>query len=152
MERCDYMALLKCPECNSDISDSAVSCPHCGFPLKQTDAYQQGYAQEQGAIRARTEQRRKNIEIANQNRRTNNKISFVVALILGIISFEIGRYGHNTDAIWAFGATIFICIGLAGSVGSWIMFMIGAGMGAKELSKLVWIPSICIGFLIGYLG
>ena len=27
------MALIECPECGSSISDKAVSCPHCGFPL-----------------------------------------------------------------------------------------------------------------------
>lgn len=25
------MALVKCPECNREISDSAKNCPHCGF-------------------------------------------------------------------------------------------------------------------------
>lgn len=25
--------LIKCPECNLQISDKAISCPHCGFPL-----------------------------------------------------------------------------------------------------------------------
>lgn len=24
------MALISCPECNKQISDKAVSCPHCG--------------------------------------------------------------------------------------------------------------------------
>lgn len=27
------MALIRCPECGSQISDRAVSCPHCGYPL-----------------------------------------------------------------------------------------------------------------------
>ena len=27
------MALFKCPECSSMISECADSCPHCGFPL-----------------------------------------------------------------------------------------------------------------------
>lgn len=27
------MALIKCPECNSEISDQAQSCPRCGYPL-----------------------------------------------------------------------------------------------------------------------
>ena len=26
--------LIKCPECGSDISDKAYSCPHCGYPIK----------------------------------------------------------------------------------------------------------------------
>ncbi len=27
------MALIKCPECDKDVSKKAVSCPHCGYPL-----------------------------------------------------------------------------------------------------------------------
>lgn len=26
------MALVRCPECNREVSDKAASCPHCGFP------------------------------------------------------------------------------------------------------------------------
>ena len=25
--------LILCPECNREISDKAISCPHCGYPL-----------------------------------------------------------------------------------------------------------------------
>ena len=25
------MALIKCPECNGDVSDKAATCPHCGY-------------------------------------------------------------------------------------------------------------------------
>jgi hypothetical protein len=28
------MALIKCPDCSSDISDQAVTCPHCGRPFR----------------------------------------------------------------------------------------------------------------------
>ncbi len=28
------MALINCPECNKQISNKAVSCPHCGFPMR----------------------------------------------------------------------------------------------------------------------
>lgn len=27
--------LIKCPECELQVSDKAISCPHCGYPLKQ---------------------------------------------------------------------------------------------------------------------
>ena len=30
------MALIKCPECNKDISDKAPACIYCGFPLSAT--------------------------------------------------------------------------------------------------------------------
>lgn len=28
------MALIKCPECNKEVSDKANSCIHCGYPLE----------------------------------------------------------------------------------------------------------------------
>lgn len=28
------MALIKCPECNHDVSSQAEKCPHCGYQLK----------------------------------------------------------------------------------------------------------------------
>lgn len=29
------MALIKCPECGKEISDTVTQCPHCGFQIKQ---------------------------------------------------------------------------------------------------------------------
>ena len=29
------MALVNCKECGKDVSRSAKSCPHCGFPIRQ---------------------------------------------------------------------------------------------------------------------
>lgn len=31
------MALINCPECHRSISDKAVTCPHCGFPLRPSE-------------------------------------------------------------------------------------------------------------------
>ena len=32
------MALIKCPECGREISDTVIACPHCGFRIqKETD-------------------------------------------------------------------------------------------------------------------
>ena len=35
------MSLIKCPECKQEVSDSAVTCPHCGYQLRneQNRAY-----------------------------------------------------------------------------------------------------------------
>ena len=29
------MALINCPECNKEISDKAIACPNCGFPIQE---------------------------------------------------------------------------------------------------------------------
>jgi len=31
------MALLKCPDCEKDVSDKAVSCPNCGSPISTNE-------------------------------------------------------------------------------------------------------------------
>ncbi len=33
------MALIKCPECKNEVSDSAKACPKCGYPIKQETIY-----------------------------------------------------------------------------------------------------------------
>lgn len=35
------MSIVKCPECQTDISDSAESCPKCGYPYKSNEAQYQ---------------------------------------------------------------------------------------------------------------
>ena len=35
------MALIKCPECDLQVSDHAIACPHCGYPLQTTTAKKQ---------------------------------------------------------------------------------------------------------------
>ena len=34
------MALIKCPECQKDVSTAAETCPHCGYPLKNAQSSQ----------------------------------------------------------------------------------------------------------------
>lgn len=37
------MSLVKCTECNKDVSDKAVSCPHCGIPLNEVRKVSSSY-------------------------------------------------------------------------------------------------------------
>lgn len=30
------MALIKCPECGTEVSDKAATCPKCAYPIKQS--------------------------------------------------------------------------------------------------------------------
>lgn len=39
------MALIKCPECGKDISDTAVACPNCGYPIARMNTAQQPQGQ-----------------------------------------------------------------------------------------------------------
>ncbi len=40
------MALIKCKECNKDVSDTAKICPHCGFDLEQSRKHEQNEIQK----------------------------------------------------------------------------------------------------------
>lgn len=45
------MSMMQCPECKKDISSHAVSCPHCGYPLKAMQVeLKQGYKGNFGNI------------------------------------------------------------------------------------------------------
>lgn len=33
------MSLIKCPECNKEISDKAKTCPNCGYPINSNTKY-----------------------------------------------------------------------------------------------------------------
>ena len=47
------MALIKCPECGKDVSTSASSCPHCGYPLRPTTSYQRPIQYETTTVKIR---------------------------------------------------------------------------------------------------
>lgn len=36
------MAIIKCPECNHEVSDQAEKCPHCGVGVRKPDAVETG--------------------------------------------------------------------------------------------------------------
>jgi len=33
------MAQIRCPECSTEVSDSAFNCPKCGKPLREQDSF-----------------------------------------------------------------------------------------------------------------
>ena len=34
------MAMVRCPECQQEISDRAMMCPHCGYPVRGLGGYE----------------------------------------------------------------------------------------------------------------
>ena len=73
------MALQRCPECRHKISESAQSCPHCGFSFS---------AQDLEIYRQKLEQRRLHNQQLNKQ---NSKLQFIwlliFALVLGLTSW-----------------------------------------------------------------
>lgn len=66
------MALIKCPECEKEISDKASSCPSCGYPINKTEV--------------ETEQDRVNVRGKNKGKNflTFGGILFLVSMVFGI--------------------------------------------------------------------
>ncbi|WP_424406445.1 zinc ribbon domain-containing protein [Pasteurella sp. PK-2025] len=72
------MALHRCPECRQKISDSAISCPHCGFSFKEADL---------DRYRQKLEERwRHNQEINKQSTKLHLVWLVVFILVIGIAS------------------------------------------------------------------
>ena len=69
------MALIKCPECNREISDKVKNCPHCGYPLTKSEDDTQ-----------KVEISSVNIKIKEKNKRKIVlTIIIICCVILGII-------------------------------------------------------------------
>ncbi len=102
------MALIKCPECGKEVSDKAVTCPNCGYPLKEyldnnmsdggTDQYyneEDDYNQPVGPyLNNETSQGGENIPKKKKSHRM--VIIFAVLAIIGIIIAIFLEPNHNT--------------------------------------------------------
>ncbi len=70
------MALIKCPECQKEISDKAVSCPNCGCPISLLTNYSEDIATPEAEIK------QSGLGIASF-------VLSIVALFLGNFDFKI---------------------------------------------------------------
>lgn len=66
------MALVKCPECNTEVSDKAMNCPKCGYPINKTEV--------------ETEQDRVNVRGKNKGKNflTFGSILFFISMVFGV--------------------------------------------------------------------
>lgn len=75
------MALINCPECKREISDQALSCPNCGFPLQK-------------------EQIVTPVNQPGLKRSTSSNIVigvFLILIIAGILIILMGRPNNNSS-------------------------------------------------------
>lgn len=86
------MSIIKCPECNGDVSDKAKNCPHCGYELSFSDKN----TSDDGWVMVENDNIAKN---GNQNNKKGKSLtlSFIaglcaVFLITSFVGFIIGIY------------------------------------------------------------
>ncbi|MEG1894592.1 MAG: zinc ribbon domain-containing protein [Oscillospiraceae bacterium] len=78
------MALIICPECNNQISDTAAACPHCGYSLLHS---------------VKTEEQIKKTEIGELKKNTAAAITMI---IVGTVFLIIGILGAIVVIGWPF--------------------------------------------------
>ncbi|WGE56642.1 zinc ribbon domain-containing protein [Actinobacillus equuli] len=67
------MALQRCPECRHKISESVITCPHCGFSFKEADL---------AVYREKLEQRRLHNQVLN---RQNAKVQLFWLCVFAVV-------------------------------------------------------------------
>lgn len=62
------MSLIACPECRIQISDIAISCPGCGYPLRRVQIRLQEQQREQERLERerRDSERQKKLDLDNK--------------------------------------------------------------------------------------
>ena len=132
------MALVKCSECGKEISDKALTCPHCGNPIQ--------------AIR--------NAQISEQNKKYSKELNLQIRLynILALISaFAFGMYLiRDTFRWWALGLDI-LCYAILALMCKYWLPLIAALFVRKyrqqefyQIPKFSILVSACFGYVIGY--
>ena len=95
------MSLINCPECNQQISDTAPTCPHCGFAQKATPVESIGVHQQPITIESTSK-------------------TWKLLKILAIVLFLIGGAMSSIDKNFGFLILIIsITIFIAAKFGAW---------------------------------
>ena len=81
------MALIKCPECNNEISDKAATCIHCGYPLPGKDAIK---------ATGNKNNNNKKFSFKNISKRSKALLAISTVLIIGVIVFCCKRTHFRT--------------------------------------------------------
>lgn len=128
------MALIKCKECNNEISDKAEVCPNCGCNVvtsiicdecggnySSTEAVcpSCGYPNDKKGIKNGNESMSKVKNSSNNAKKTNNKIFGIILIILGIVSIIWGLtldYSGISSANQSYGGAAYTGIQNAASV------------------------------------
>jgi len=74
------MALINCPECKKEVSDSAKTCPHCGYKLIEDDV-------------------KKTDSQSKKNKKKNGCLTLlIIGAVLIVIFYIIGSNGDDSSS------------------------------------------------------
>ena len=99
------MPLINCPACGKGVSDQAVSCIHCGHPLKQNPSVQSS------SVRAGE------VKKGRQRSKLRNDMGSAIAFV-GIIIAVIAGAVSGSFAVGIIAALVFTGIGIWIAYGS----------------------------------
>ena len=88
------MAMVKCPECNGDISDKALTCPHCGFPIKVEKEEQYDYVLTTG---------NRQVSGLSGTLRVLAVITWIGGLIISIVGANVADSLYSSSSHFSFG-------------------------------------------------
>ena len=132
------MALVKCSECGKEISDKALTCPHCGNPI-------QAIRNAQIVERNKAYSKQFNLQI-----RLYNILAFLGCCCLGIYLIR------DTFRWWAFGVDI-LCYAIVAITCKYWLPLLGALFVRKyrqkefyQIPKGTILISACVGYVVGY--
>lgn len=79
------MALIRCPECNHEISDTAKFCPNCGYVMKQEEPIQPEPVKEPEKVTAPKPKKEK--------KKSKIKPWIIIVVVLAVVSiFFVGQW------------------------------------------------------------
>jgi hypothetical protein len=98
------MALMKCPECSREVSDSAEACPQCAYPIAgkkvatgaestSADELQRIYAKLEGATATASMD---NNSTATNSGRSSSTTGFVI-LVVVVLLVAVGGYFYKKE-------------------------------------------------------
>ena len=93
------MAMIKCPECNADVSDKAQNCTGCGAPMQQ-DAEQKQTVEKP----SKKEKAKDNVIVVKQTSSSISTILVLIAIIAAIV-FAVIVFTRCSSDDW-FGSAI----------------------------------------------
>ncbi len=107
------MALIKCPECQSEVSDQAPTCPKCGFPFKKESSSPE-------TVQRVVVDRVKNVELTSKKWKRmelQSALMFVGGVTLGYVGFALAMLIHPFNSMTVIAMAVGSILAIIGLIG-----------------------------------